>query len=231
MDVQKDFGSALRKIRTKKNISQEQFALQIGMDRTYYSSVESGKRNISLDNIKKIADGFEVALSELFAMVEDIEKVDEHIKREPFNPHLAPGQILTEKQVHDVFSCQTTLGIRMSKKNHLFVIMSGSARRKIYNDVWVGDTLYYNGTDINSDSASNQTLVTGKGNNNKQLFDVWSEPEEMKHQIFLFEKFEVNKCIYRGEVKLKEQPYLAPRSDDPTRKVWIFPLQLKNSND
>ena len=47
-------------------LSQEKFALKIGMDRTYYASVESGKRNISIKNIKKIADGFGVSLSKLF---------------------------------------------------------------------------------------------------------------------------------------------------------------------
>ena len=36
------------------------------MDRTYYSSVENGKRNVSLENIKKIADGFNMSISELF---------------------------------------------------------------------------------------------------------------------------------------------------------------------
>jgi transcriptional regulator with XRE-family HTH domain len=36
------------------------------MDQTYFASVESGKRNISLINIKKIADGLGVSLSELF---------------------------------------------------------------------------------------------------------------------------------------------------------------------
>lgn len=47
-------------------MSQEKFALQIDMDRTYLASVESGKRNISLENIKKIADGFGITLEELF---------------------------------------------------------------------------------------------------------------------------------------------------------------------
>ena len=36
------------------------------MDRTYLASVESGKRNISLENISKIADGFGITLEELF---------------------------------------------------------------------------------------------------------------------------------------------------------------------
>ncbi|KLL32085.1 hypothetical protein WA05_03060 [Streptococcus agalactiae] len=43
-----------------------QFAMKIGMDRTYYASVESGKRNISLQNIEKIAGGFGISISQLF---------------------------------------------------------------------------------------------------------------------------------------------------------------------
>ena len=41
-------------------------AEDIGIDRTYYASIENGKRNVSLKNIKKIAMGFELSLSELF---------------------------------------------------------------------------------------------------------------------------------------------------------------------
>ena len=40
--------------------------MQIGMDRSYLASVELGKRNISLENIKKISDGFGVTLTEFF---------------------------------------------------------------------------------------------------------------------------------------------------------------------
>ena len=61
-----NFSSRIREIRMSRGLSQEKFALKIDMDRTYYASVESGKRNISLKNIKKIADGFEMSLEELF---------------------------------------------------------------------------------------------------------------------------------------------------------------------
>lgn len=64
--IQKFFGDRVRELRVQTGVSQEKFALSIGMDRTYYSSVESGKRNISLCNIKKIADGLGVPVSELF---------------------------------------------------------------------------------------------------------------------------------------------------------------------
>jgi transcriptional regulator with XRE-family HTH domain len=64
--VKKALGARIRELRNKSGLSQEQFALMIGMDRTYLASVESGKRNISLMNLKKIADGFNMTLSELF---------------------------------------------------------------------------------------------------------------------------------------------------------------------
>ena len=64
--IRRKFGERVRKLRTQNNMSQEKFALHIGMDRTYLASVESGKRNISIENISKIADGFGVTLEELF---------------------------------------------------------------------------------------------------------------------------------------------------------------------
>ena len=60
------FGERIKQIRLSKGISQEKFALSIEMDRTYYASVENGKRNISIINIEKIANGLEISLDELF---------------------------------------------------------------------------------------------------------------------------------------------------------------------
>lgn len=61
-----DLGNRIRELRIQTKLSQEKFALKISMDRTYFASVEAGKRNISIRNIKKIADGLGVSLSELF---------------------------------------------------------------------------------------------------------------------------------------------------------------------
>ena len=66
MEIQTELGKRIQDLRKKQGTSQERFALSIDMDRTYYASVEAGKRNISLINIKKIADGLGVSLSELF---------------------------------------------------------------------------------------------------------------------------------------------------------------------
>ena len=65
-----NFAIRIKTLRIERGYRQEKFALKIGMDRTYYASVEAGKRNIALKNIKKIADGLEVSLEELFRGIE-----------------------------------------------------------------------------------------------------------------------------------------------------------------
>ena len=59
-------GARIRELRTEAGLSQERFAQKISMDRTYFASVELGKRNISIINLEKIANGLNVTLSELF---------------------------------------------------------------------------------------------------------------------------------------------------------------------
>lgn len=66
MDIQKSFGLKVQLLRKERGLSQEKFALSIDMDRTYFASVEAGKRNVAIKNIQKIADGLGISLSELF---------------------------------------------------------------------------------------------------------------------------------------------------------------------
>lgn len=65
-DILVNLGQRIRELRKQTGLSQEKFALKINMDRTYYSSIETGRRNISIININKIACGLNVSLSELF---------------------------------------------------------------------------------------------------------------------------------------------------------------------
>ena len=53
-DFLKKFGQRIKELRIETGLSQEKFALKIEMDRTYFSSVEAGRRNISIFNIKKL---------------------------------------------------------------------------------------------------------------------------------------------------------------------------------
>ena len=65
-DIQKTIGSRIREHRHKLGLSQEKFALKIEMDRTYLASVELGKRNISISNLRKIINGLEITFAEFF---------------------------------------------------------------------------------------------------------------------------------------------------------------------
>lgn len=64
------FGYAVRRIRQDRHISQEQLADRCGLHRTYISDVELGKRNVSLENIEKMAHAFGMTMAELFTEVE-----------------------------------------------------------------------------------------------------------------------------------------------------------------
>jgi transcriptional regulator with XRE-family HTH domain len=59
------FGLRLRQLRKAKGLSQEALALEAGLDRTYVSSCERGLRNISLDNIHRLAAALGVTPSSL----------------------------------------------------------------------------------------------------------------------------------------------------------------------
>lgn len=64
--IKKIFGERVRELRKEQNLSQEKFALKIGIDRTYLASVENGKRNISIENIEKIIKGFGMNFEKFF---------------------------------------------------------------------------------------------------------------------------------------------------------------------
>jgi transcriptional regulator with XRE-family HTH domain len=66
----KVFAANMRAIRLDKNLSQEELAEASGLHRTYIGSVERGERNISLDNIEKIAKALGVDVPELFRKVQ-----------------------------------------------------------------------------------------------------------------------------------------------------------------
>lgn len=61
------FGARVRNARLGVGLSQETLALDCGLDRTYISSVERGKRNVSLINIHKLAAGLGIPATELLA--------------------------------------------------------------------------------------------------------------------------------------------------------------------
>jgi transcriptional regulator with XRE-family HTH domain len=50
----------MRRLRAKNGLTQEALAHDSGINRTYLSSVERSERNVSIDNIGRIAQGLGV---------------------------------------------------------------------------------------------------------------------------------------------------------------------------
>ncbi|SFN24943.1 Helix-turn-helix [Nitrosospira briensis] len=70
------FARNVRRYRRINDISQEQLALMAGMSRSYVSGVEREERNVSIDNMGRMADVLGVALKDLLdpALFEQVEK-------------------------------------------------------------------------------------------------------------------------------------------------------------
>ena len=65
-DLLKSFGKQVKKLRLDKKLSQEAFAEIVGVHRTYIGMIERGEKNITLENIAKLANAFNISISELF---------------------------------------------------------------------------------------------------------------------------------------------------------------------
>ena len=67
MDIRLLVGKRVKELRNNMGISQEELADMVCLDRTYITSVERGKRNISIVNVEKLAKALQVSLAEFFA--------------------------------------------------------------------------------------------------------------------------------------------------------------------
>ena len=66
MDIKIAVGKRVKELRNKLGISQEELADIAELDRTYITSVECGKRNISIVNVEKLANALNVSLAMFF---------------------------------------------------------------------------------------------------------------------------------------------------------------------
>jgi len=66
------FGLLIKEIRREKSISQEELAAKTGLDRSFISLVENGKRNPTLTTVIKLSQGLEIGLSDLMVRFEAI---------------------------------------------------------------------------------------------------------------------------------------------------------------
>lgn len=60
-------GQSIRELRIRLGLSQEAFADEVGIDRSYLGGIERGEHNLAIMNLIKIANGLKIELSELFS--------------------------------------------------------------------------------------------------------------------------------------------------------------------
>lgn len=68
------FASRVRSLRISLGLSQEGLAEKAGLHRTYVGSIERAERNVSLENIGRLADALGVFPDQLLTEGEDSEK-------------------------------------------------------------------------------------------------------------------------------------------------------------
>lgn len=65
-----EFGKKVRERRVALRLSQEELAERAGVHRTYIGMIERAEKNITLENIEKIAKALETPLGELMSLEE-----------------------------------------------------------------------------------------------------------------------------------------------------------------
>ncbi len=76
MDISNHVGSALRALREKNGISQEELAHRAELDRTYISGIERNRRNPSVRSLQRIVAALNISLDALFLEARHLAEVD-----------------------------------------------------------------------------------------------------------------------------------------------------------
>ena len=80
LQPQEAFGKVVRLRRHELELSQEELGARCGLDQTYVSGVERGKRNPTIQTIWVFAEGLDIAPSTLFERAE--RRIEEARKEE-----------------------------------------------------------------------------------------------------------------------------------------------------
>ena len=75
MDIKKEIGLRIKALRSENKITQEELSNSSGVDKTYISEVENGKRNISVVNLEKIILALNKDFNSFFTQVQFSNKI------------------------------------------------------------------------------------------------------------------------------------------------------------
>lgn len=137
---------------------------------------------------------------------------------------LEVGQIITNKDIVEVFEVNTQGGMRRSLKNNCLILTCKHLKeKKMYDDRWEENILHYVGMGLKNDSQKFQR-------GNKTLRDSL----DLGIRVFLFEVFKKDEYTYSGEVFLYDSPYHEIQynyQEKCDREVIVFPLRKISEND
>jgi DNA polymerase V len=88
-DISRNFGQVLKELRLQKGFSQEQLALESGLDRTFISMLERGIKNPTLSTVEKISKSLSVTMVQLLIRLQQLEMGELRSKRS-LKAHLKP---------------------------------------------------------------------------------------------------------------------------------------------
>lgn len=66
MDIMSKTGERIIELRKFKKLSQQKFAIEADMERTYLNHIEKGRKNISIKTLQKILKGLDVSFKDFF---------------------------------------------------------------------------------------------------------------------------------------------------------------------
>ena len=65
-NIKQKIGERIKEIRVEKKLSQETVALNSGIERSFMTHIENGRRNVSVETLEKVLTGLEISFSDFF---------------------------------------------------------------------------------------------------------------------------------------------------------------------
>jgi CheY-like chemotaxis protein/DNA-binding XRE family transcriptional regulator len=120
MDIEKQFGTAVKKWREKLALSQDDLAKRAHLHRTYICDIERGARNVSLKNVQKLATALAIPLATLFA------GLDGKSAAAPMTTDQQVDILIVEDDVNDVTLTMQVFN-QWGLRNRIYVVHDGAA--------------------------------------------------------------------------------------------------------
>ena len=214
-------GHKIKLLRIKKGLSQEQLADDCGLDRTYITYVENGKKNITVETLYKLTKALDISLSEFFLIDESKIQIKKKVKLDLSLSDLVVDKIYTNLELSSIFSCSTQGGMRVCKKNKTITLINQEyGKEKPYSDSKINadKTFVYTGMGLRGDQ-----VVSYNNQNGKVAYS-----DSNGYTIYYFVGIGKNQYQYKGIAELYKDYYFTDEidTDGNNRKVVKFPLKL-----